>query len=156
MRTLAFSPDDQYIASAGRNGKIRVWQIATGTVAKEYRPHKQRIRGLVFSPDGNKIVSCGEDRAIVIASMDDDANTHLAQANAKILSITMIGSWLATGCTDNTIRLWDLEQARQFAVLEGHEGSVAVLESSDGLLISGSYDTTVRTWSVTSEVSARR
>jgi len=156
MRTLAFSPDDRYLASAGRNGKIRVWQISDGSVVKEYRPHRQRVRGLVFAPDGNQIVSCGEDRTIVIARMDNDEITNLAQANAKILSVTLIGSWLATGCTDNTIRLWDLEQGREFAVLEGHEGSVAVLESSDDLLISGSYDTTVRTWSATSQLSARR
>jgi WD40 repeat protein len=156
MRALAFSPDDRLLASAGRNGKIRVWQIADGSVVKEYRPHRQRIRGLVFAADGERIVSCGEDRSVVIAHMDNDEITNLAQANAKILSVTLAGRWLATGCSDNTIRLWDLEQGREFAVLEGHEGSVAVLESKDDLLISGSYDTTVRSWSVTSQVSAPR
>ena len=156
MRTLAFSQSDQYLAAAGRNGKIRLWKTADGSVVKQYDAHAQRVRGLMFTQDGNGIVSCGEDRTIVVASIGSETIRKLPPTEAKILSVCRIGSWLATGCSDNTIRLWDIDRGREFAVLEGHDGSVAVLESSGELLVSGSYDTTVRSWSVTAQVSAPR
>ena len=46
------------------------------------------------------------------------------------------------------IRLWDLPTRQEKARLVGHTGSVAALafNSKTGVLLSGSFDTTVRTW----------
>ena len=55
---------------------------------------------------------------------------------------------LATGCTDNTIRLWDLATGTEVAELRGHRAYVhAVAFSPDGTrLASCSGDFTLRVW----------
>src|SRR5205823_835665 len=58
------------------------------------------------------------------------------------------GTRLATGCADNTIRLWDVATGQEVAELRGHAAYVhAVAFSPDGTrLVSGSGDFTVRLW----------
>jgi len=54
---------------------------------------------------------------------------------------------IASGGSDNDIRLWDLGTRRLLGQLQGHTGSVASLAIDRGRLVSGSFDTTVRIWS---------
>ena len=55
---------------------------------------------------------------------------------------------VATGCADDTVRLWDLATFQEVAELHGHMAYVHALAwSPDGTrLVSGSGDFTVRVW----------
>ncbi len=54
---------------------------------------------------------------------------------------------LASGSSDDTIRLWDVTAGVETARLEGHSGRVAALcMLRDGRLASGSDDNTIRLW----------
>jgi WD40 repeat protein len=55
---------------------------------------------------------------------------------------------LAAGGTDNRIQIWDLEGRQATSQLVGHTGTVAALacDRSGAILVSGSYDTTLRIW----------
>ncbi len=60
------------------------------------------------------------------------------------------GRWLASGSSDNTVRLWDVATLKEIGRLEGHGASVLSMAfSPDGTrLASGSSDNTVRLWDV--------
>ena len=62
------------------------------------------------------------------------------------------GRTIASGSTDNTVRLWEAASGRLLRVLEGHEDIVlSVAFSPDGRTIaSGSVDNTVRLWEAAS------
>ena len=73
--------------------------------------------------------------------------SSLSTAPAKVLALAAYAPGrLATAGSDNQIRLWDLAAQRETARLSGHTGSVAALDSSGEILVSGSFDTTVRIW----------
>jgi WD40 repeat protein len=70
--SVAFSPDGKYMAAANMMGEVRVWDLATGSVAGEFKtpdftswgiiksPHYLGgIYGLAFSPDGASVLCCG-------------------------------------------------------------------------------------------------
>jgi WD40 repeat protein len=58
------------------------------------------------------------------------------------------GSRIASGGSDDTVRVWDAASRECVATLEGHSSAVnSVAFSPDGSRIaSGSYDNTVRVW----------
>ncbi|MFV1964383.1 MAG: WD40 repeat domain-containing protein, partial [Pirellulaceae bacterium] len=147
MRAVAFSPDRQLLAAGGRNGLVRLWSLADGSVLQEYAAHEQRIRGLAFSPDASTLVSCGEDGTIRVFRLDGKEDYVLDCPGAKVMSLAFCGpDQLATGGSDNLIRIWDMNERSEIARLAGHTGSVMTLVYSGNTLVSAGYDTTVRVW----------
>jgi WD40 repeat protein len=55
---------------------------------------------------------------------------------------------IATGGSDNVVRIWNWQTLAEADKLLGHTGSVATLafDPQSNVIISGSYDTTVRVW----------
>lgn len=153
MRAMAFSPDDKTLAAGGRNGKISLWNTDDGRKFHTYIAHRQRIRGVAFSPDGQWLVSSGEDRQIRVQPLlAGNEPFLLSTGSAKVLSLIYYAPGkLATGGSDNSVRLWDLVRRSEIGKLEGHAGSIAALDCRDGVLVSGSYDTTIQVWTVGGE-----
>lgn len=66
VRGLAFSPDDQTLATAGLDGTIRLWDVSTGRERSIIRGHRGWVRCLAFDPDGRRLLSGGWNSAEVI------------------------------------------------------------------------------------------
>src|SRR6185437_9051333 len=59
IRSVAFSPDGQMLASGGEDQIVRLWDVSNPSQAhllKELSPeHYDKIRRVVFSPDGKTL-----------------------------------------------------------------------------------------------------
>jgi WD40 repeat protein len=150
VRAVAFSADGERMAVAGRNGRIRVWNVTSGARERDIETDGRRIRALAFSPDGRWLAAAGSSPVIrILDATRGETVMSLNTRPAKVYSLAFVDHRrLATGGTDNRIRVWDLESRQAVSQLAGHTGTVAALASSrDGsLLVSGSYDTTLRIW----------
>jgi WD40 repeat protein len=149
MRAVAFAPRGNYLAAGGRNGRVRIWSTAALGEHRDFDAHRQRVRALTFDADGRRLVSAGEDRVIRVWEVETGRLMfELPSPGAKVLSMAICPSGiLATAGSDNSVRLWDLHRQRPLQRLEGHTGSVAALACDGQVLVSGSFDTTVRCWS---------
>jgi WD40 repeat protein len=65
---LAFSPDGRLLfsGSAGLNGAVQVWEVATGSLVRRYATGFGAISGLGIFPDGSRVVSAGAEEAITL------------------------------------------------------------------------------------------
>jgi len=58
---VRFSPDGKTLASAGMDGLIQLWNVATREPVATLRGHDGAIYSLSFSPNGELLVSTGPD-----------------------------------------------------------------------------------------------
>jgi WD40 repeat protein len=119
---------------------------------------------LLFTPDSSRILFAAYD-GVRVWNIQSAIRTFgyipeyllIAPLQEKefifSLALSPDGSVLAVGYQDGSVRLWNMDNGEQLAVLKGHEGRVMSLAfSPDGtLLASGGTDGTVRLWGVVGE-----
>ena len=71
-RAIAWSPDGQRIASAGKDGTVHIWDANTGKNQFIYEGHKGALRAVAWSPDGKWLASAGQDREVHIWSAEQE------------------------------------------------------------------------------------
>ena len=167
LESPAFSPDGQRIATITFNGTATVWDAATGKqlvswgVGQFGRMATVQHPLILFSPDGRRIITSGDEAAKV---WDAVTGTELLSIPAKSPGITAIavspdGRRIATGGgADYTVRLWDATTGKELSALRGHAaGITSVAFSPDGRSLAtggvddADTDTAARVWNVDSE-----
>ncbi|MGH8930967.1 MAG: hypothetical protein ACRDZO_10175 [Egibacteraceae bacterium] len=118
---------------------------------REFEGHEGPANDAVFSPDGQRLFSIGEDGSLRTWDLTGQLRPVVVhEGPMKSLAIRPDGRQLASTGEDGTLRLWDLVDGADPLVLRGHEGIVyAVAFSPDGQRVAtGGEDTTVRVWGV--------
>jgi len=113
----------------------------------QIKAHRRRVRSLEFTEKG-ELISVGEDQIVKVNNLSDDsASFALPRHAAKLFAVKLISpSVIATAGSDNRIHVWNLENQSEINVLSEHTGTVTSLDVAQDLVVSGSYDATVRIW----------
>ncbi len=161
VSAMAFSPDEQHLATGSWDGVIKLWDAAAATLLWT-SPAVDVIMGLAFSPDGRALASGGTDGRIRIWEAASGALLQtLNEHTGPVFSVSWSpnGKILASAGHDAQIRLWAAagnESPRRLPApiqtLGGHTSPVRGLAfSPDGrTLASASWDKTVKWWDVQS------
>ncbi len=72
---LAFSPDENLLASGGYHRVIRLWSTNTLELLATLKGHFGSVRGLAFSPDGETLASAALDRTVMLWDLAESAHT---------------------------------------------------------------------------------
>src|SRR5256885_477237 len=59
---VAFSPDGQWLASAGADTTVRLWEVKTGRQVRVLRGHSNMVLAVAFSPDGRWLATSSLDK----------------------------------------------------------------------------------------------
>ncbi len=149
LRTAVVSPDGRQLASGSRDGVVNLWSAKSGERIRMMKAHQGRVMALSYSADGEFVLSGGADRKLrVWDRVSGYPIATLDTIDQKIMSICPLPDGLiATGGSDNDIRLWSLEQESELERLRGHTGTVATLVAQGNRMASGGFDATIRVWS---------
>jgi len=59
---------------------VKVWDVESGRELITLAAHSDAVRSVVWTPDGKRLVSAGEDRIIQVYAMDIDLLMSLARS----------------------------------------------------------------------------
>ena len=155
--SVAWSPNGQTLASASRDGTLRLWDPNNGINFAMLRGHTGKINSLVWSPDGRLLASRSDDGTVRIWDMDTERTLHVIMedgGNHNSVAFHPDGQTLAIGGYQE-ISLWNPHTGQHIATLTGHTDWInAVVWSPDGqTLASSSVDTTIRLWRISTPPS---
>lgn len=146
---LAFSPDGKQLAASAVSGNVVVWDVASGM--EKYRsPSDGQIVDLIFSSDGQTLISAGPD--LLLRPMKDTGQTIKIQLplGAKATATTMSpdGSVLVAGLSTGEVAMFDATNLMLLRISKVHEAPVTGLafQRQGGVFAStaGGYD--LRLW----------
>ncbi|MCE9563956.1 MAG: serine/threonine protein kinase [Planctomycetes bacterium] len=146
---VAVAPNGKSLVSAGQDGIVRVWDLATGR-ASRLVGHTGGVKCIAYSPNGTHILSGGTDRTarLWLASSGTPVRSLEHKDAVKAVAFSADSRFALTGCGDRVLRLWDVTSGRRMARFEGHSGDIScVLFFPDNQrLLSSSWDKTARLW----------
>ncbi len=129
VRALAFSPDNQWLASASQDGTVCLWEAETGKHVATFSEHGKPVQCLAFSPDSKRIASGGDDNRVFVWTVADRNLVHTFAKHTKAVRSVAFrddGKRIASGSDDATARVWGAETGADVCVVECHESCAGV------------------------------
>ncbi|KAI9834542.1 MAG: hypothetical protein M1819_002918 [Sarea resinae] len=155
MNSIVYSPDGQKIITTADDGKIKVWDVASGFCIVTFTEHTSGVTACEFSKRGNVLFTASLDGSIRAWDLIRYRNFRTFTAPTRLsfssIAVDPSGEVVCAGSLDSfDIHIWSVQTGQLLDQLTGHEGPVSSLSfaPNGGSLISGSWDHTVRVWSI--------
>jgi len=154
FQPVAISPDGAMIATGSPDksprASLALWDVKTGKLIREMKQGSS-IKGLRFSPTGDRIVACSVDGVDIIwETKSGQRVTTLKGHTAEVLCVEFSpdGRRVLTGSYDSTVRIWDAATGHEVASPLRHQGEVSHASfSHDGRKVAtAARDGTARMW----------
>jgi WD40 repeat protein len=106
------SSDGTYLASAGTDHLVILWNVADGT-RRELVGHNQTVRGVAFSADNKKLVSTSEDGTLYVWDVATATGTQLLADTHSLRPVVWVdANSVLVGAFDGRIGLVDVTTKR--------------------------------------------
>jgi WD40 repeat protein len=169
--SIALSPDGNKVVSGSWDGVVRLWDIDTCKVITKWMGHANGVGSVCWSRDGRRVLSGSQDGTAkqwdvqsgdTILEPTENILASIETRHERVWAVVYSPdtTMIATGGLDgprtekffeSSVKIWDAKTGKLVVTLKGHTDAVRCLAwTKDGkTLISGSYDSSIRTWNTT-------
>ncbi|KAK9472902.1 WD40-repeat-containing domain protein [Dipodascopsis tothii] len=122
----------RYIASAGGDCIVKLWDIETGECLRDFRGHSRGLACVQITEDCRMIASGGNDNMIRVWDLQTGRCLRVLNEHTSLVrSLHIHGSRLVSGSYDMTVKVWDLDTFKLTLDLTGWHGSWVFAAKAD-------------------------
>ncbi|KAI4500100.1 hypothetical protein M0802_004970 [Mischocyttarus mexicanus] len=147
ISTIAVNPTGDWIAlGCCHLGQLLVWEWQSETYAMKQQGHVSNINSLAYSPDGQYIVTGGDDGKVKLWNTMSGFCSVTFQEHSSAVSGVLFSrnrKFIVSASLDGTVRAYDLIRYRNFKTLTSPKPvqfSCVALDSSDDFVAAGGQD----------------
>ncbi|ORC91834.1 uncharacterized protein TM35_000054300 [Trypanosoma theileri] len=148
--TMAVAPNDQYVATAGKDKNINLWTITGKKIYRDasLKGHRRAVSSLAFSPADRVLASASNDGSVRLWSLVSLTCVKTLQVDrTPVLQVAFFnaGTQLVTGNAEGVLRVWAIGASEAVWSGETHDDKIwalSVVEKDDAsvVFLSGSAD----------------
>jgi hypothetical protein len=68
--TISYSPDGQTIATGHADGRVILWEAASGAETRSFADHPGAVNSVAFSPDGRRLASADGEGVVLLRDLE--------------------------------------------------------------------------------------
>jgi WD40 repeat protein/serine/threonine protein kinase len=125
VRTLAWSPQGDRLASGGPDGFVKLWDPIRGVELSPMQGKQYWVMGLAWSPDGKRLASAHADRLVIAWDAETGRKLWTMRGHNDFVDAVAWspdGTRLASAGLDDSVRVWDPRTGEEAFVLRGNSG----------------------------------
>lgn len=142
---MEFSRDGKYLAAAGRDTRITVWQVISSPLSKlEFRTQEAAHKPKTKARSKLKLFQ------LAPVFLQEPIRVFEGHSNTVLCLDWSKNNFLASGSMDKTVKLWNVDRAECLETLQHTDfvTSVKFHPNDDRFLVTGALDDSVRLWSI--------
>ncbi len=110
MTRVVFSADGALLASADRDGLVKIWRTEPFELSRTLQGHTDEVLGIAFNPDGSRLASGGEDTTVRV--WDTQSGREIIRLEEHSQGVNDVafssdGNRLLSAGSDGTVKIWD-------------------------------------------------
>ncbi|HEX7733220.1 MAG TPA: serine/threonine-protein kinase [Ktedonobacteraceae bacterium] len=106
---LTWSYDGKYLAAAGQNRTVNVWEVQSGVLVTTYTGHSAPVRALSWLPGSAVLASAGDDATVQVWDAFNSSSYGIYTEHAgAVYSVAWSpnGQYIASAGVDHTVQVW--------------------------------------------------
>ena len=153
---VVFLADERTLATAGSDGMLRFWDVATEGELAAINAHVAPIHSVALSPDGETLATASADSTIRLwdtTTQQETARLRGHTSEVRCVAFSTDGTALASASKDGTVKLWEPAPRPDSDTLVGHNylvDGIVFTADSKRLISAGFGSPTIKMWDVAS------
>lgn len=157
INCVAWSPDDQKLASASDDNTAHVWDVNSGSILLTLEGHSKPVTCVDWHPSGAFVITGSRDRSAIIWNAETGAMVRTLSDGHTLdlicVAFSPDGSLIATGGKDSKVLVWDngvdaKGNFRTFKKFNDYFVSCVKWSPDGKYLAASTYTNSVRIWDI--------